>query len=213
MSKITFDSLEPQQEENVAVTSSILLRDENVEWTTRKGFLSPSLILAFVGMICGGVFSLIGFLGGESNGNPLPPNPVLGWSGLVVFLLGVGYLVYSLNAARSTRYILTNRRVLETRFGKVVEEIMLADFMGKPIDQFLDKRAAGTVNGLPVYNVSITNPKSLNSVEFKSVSDSAVKSLEQIMERARQVLRCEHCGTENSAANFTCSYCGAPLRH
>ena len=194
------------------MTSSILLRDENVEWTTRKGFLSPSLILAFVGMICGGVLSLIGFLGGESNGNPFPPSPILGWLGFALLLLGVGYLAFSLNVARSTRYVLTDRRVLEIRSGRVVEEIMLADFMGRPISQFFDKQAAGTVNGLPVYDVSITNPKSLNSIEFKSVSDSAVQSLERIMERARQVVRCGHCGTENSAANFTCSYCGAPLR-
>jgi hypothetical protein len=193
------------------VTGSVLLRDENVEWTTRKGFLSPSLILAFVGMICGGVLSLIGFFGGESNGNPFPPNPVLGWLGFAVLLLGVGYLVFSLAVARSTQYILTDRRVLEVRFGRVVEEIILADFMGKPIGQFLDKQATGTVNGLPVFDVSVTNPKSLNSIEFRSVSESAVGSLERVLDRARQVVRCGYCGTDNSAASFTCSHCGAPL--
>jgi DNA-directed RNA polymerase subunit RPC12/RpoP len=193
------------------MTGLHLLPDENVEWTVGKGFFSLSLILAFCAIICGGVLALFGFFGGESNGNPFPPNPILGWSGFALFLLGVGYMVVSLAVAKSTRYLLTNHRIVEVRFGKVVKEIMLADFMGKPISQFFDKRSAGTVNGEPVYDVCITNPKSLNPIEFKSVSESGMEALERILERARQVVRCRYCSTDNSATSFVCSNCGAPL--
>lgn len=176
-----------------------------------EGFFSGSLVLGFAGMIGGSVLSLIGFLGGQSNGNPFPPKLLLGLLGLVLFLLGIGYLAISLIIAKSTSYLLTNHRIIETRFGKIVEEIMLADFMGKPINQFLDKHAAGTVNNQPVYNIRITNPRSLNQIEFKSLNESAVEALEKILECARQVVRCKYCATDNSTVNFVCSRCGAPL--
>jgi len=195
-----------------AVISLRLDPDEEVEWTTRKGFFSLSLIPAFGGMIGGSVLAAFGFFGGKSNGNPLPPNPILGWLGFAIFLLGTGYMVASLVMAKSTSYLLTNHRIVETRFGKIIEEIMLADFMGKPISQFFDKHAAGTVNYQPVYNVRITNPKSLTPIEFKSLNESAVQALERILERARQVVRCKYCTTDNSATSFVCSRCGAPLR-
>jgi len=189
-----------------------LVPDEKVEWTTQKGFFSLSLILAFFAIIGGGVLAVFGFFGGEANGNPFPPNPILGWLGFALFLLGVGYMVASLVVAKSTRYLLTDHRIVEIRFGKIVEEIILADFMEKPISQFFDKQAAGTVNHQPVYNVRITNPKSLDPMEFKSLNESAVEALERILERARQVVRCRYCGTDNSATSFVCSRCGAPLR-
>lgn len=189
-----------------------LLPGENVEWTTRKGFFSLSLVLAFFGMVGGAVLAAFGFMGGKSNGQILPPNPTLGWIGVSLIPVGLGYVIFSFVVAKSTRYVLTNQRIVETRFGKIVKEIVLADFMGKPISQFLDKQAAGTVNEQPVYNVRITNPRSLDIIEFRSLNESAVEALERILERARQVVRCEYCNTSNSAASFVCSRCGAPLR-
>jgi hypothetical protein len=193
------------------LTSLRLLPNENVEWTTRKGFFSFSLILAFFGMIGGVVLAAFGFMGGQSNGQPVSPSPVLGWMGVALMLAGLGYVAFSFLATKSTSYVLTNQRILETRSGKIVKETALADFMGNPISQFLDKQAAGTVNQQPVYNVRIINPRTLDHIEFKSLNESAVGALERILERARQVVRCEYCKTNNSAASFLCSHCGAPL--
>lgn len=189
-----------------------LLPNENVQWTTRKGFFSISIIPAFFAMIGGSVLAVFGFFGGEANGNPFPPNPILGWIGGSLALIGLGYMVFYSIVAMSTRYIMTDHRIMETRFDRIVEEIAFTDFMGKPISQFFDKQATGTVNYQPVYNVTITNPKSLNPIEFKSLNASAVEALERILERARQVVRCKYCNTDNSATSFICSYCGAPLR-
>ena len=188
-----------------------LAPNENVEWTTAKGFFSISLLLAIFGVIGGIVLAVFGFMGGEANGQPFPPNPALGWIGTVLMLVGIGYMVISIQVARSTKYILTNQRILETRSGKIVKEIALADFMDKPISQFLDKQVAGTVNNQPVYNARISNPRSLDLIEFRSLNESAMEALERILERARQVVRCEYCNTNNSAASFVCSRCGAPL--
>lgn len=193
------------------MTSLRLPPNENVEWTTQKGLFSFSLILAFFGTIGGLVLAAFGFIGGESNGQPVSPSPVLGWIGVALILIGLGYVMFSFLVTKSTSYVLTNQRILETRSGKIVKETALADFMGKPISQFLDKQTAGTLNGQPVYNVRIINPRSLDRTEFKSLNESAVGALERILERARQVVRCEYCNTNNSAANFVCSHCGAPL--
>jgi hypothetical protein len=194
------------------VTSLRLLPEENVQWIRRKGLFSLSFGLAFVAVIGAFFLTPIGFLGAEVNGNPFPPNLALGWLGFALLLVGIGYMVAFLVLAKATRYILTNCRIAETRFDKIVEEIKLADFMDKPISQFFDKHAAGMVNQQPVYNCRITNPKSLNVIEFKSLSETATQALERILDRARQVVRCEYCNTNNSATSFVCSQCGAPLQ-
>jgi hypothetical protein len=193
------------------LTSLPLLHNESVEWATQKGFLSFSLILGFLGVVGGVVLAAVGFIGGESNGQTLSPNPVLGGIGVALTMVGLGYAIFSFLVSKSTSYVLTNRRILETRSGKIVKEIALADFMGKTVSQFFDKQNVGTVNEQPVYNVRISNPKSLDRIEFKSLNDSAVRALEGVLERARQVVRCEYCNTNNSAASFVCSHCGAPL--
>lgn len=189
-----------------------LLPDENVVWATRKGFFSFSLALALFGAVGGAILAIFGFMGGKTDGQPFPPNPTLGWTGVALILVALGYLITSSAVAKSTKYVLTNRRIMETRFGKIVKEISLTSFVGKPISQFLDKEAAGTVNNQPVYNIRITNPKSLNLIEFKSLNETAVESLERILERAREVVRCKYCNTNNSASSPVCSHCGAPLQ-
>lgn len=188
-----------------------LLPNENVQWTTKKGFFSISIIPAFFAIIGGSVLALFGYFGGQSTVNPFPPNPILGWIGGTLALVGIGYMIFHYLLVMSTRYIMTDQRIVETRFDRIVKEIMFTDFMGKPISQFFDKQITGTVNFEPVYTVTITNPKSLNPIEFKALNASAVEALEQILERARQVVRCKYCGIDNSATSFACSRCGAPL--
>ena len=188
-----------------------LLPDEDIVWATRKGFFSLSLILSIF-VLAGGFFLVIfGFVGGTVNDQPFQPIPALGWVGIALFLVGVGYMIYSSVVAKSTKYVLTNQRIMEIRFEKTVKEILLTNFMEKPIKQFLDIGSAGTVNNQPVYNIRITDPKSLEDIEFKSVNESAVKAFEGILERAGQVVRCKYCNTKNSASSSVCGVCGAPL--
>ena len=188
-----------------------LLPDEDIVWATRKGFFSLSLILSIF-VLAGGFFLMIfGFVGGTVNDQPFQPIPALGWVGVALFLVGLGYMIFSSVVAKSTKYVLTNQRIMEIRFAKIVKEILLTSFMEKPINQFLDIGSAGTVNNQPVYNIRITDPKSLEDIEFKSVNESAVKAFEGILERAGQVVRCKYCNTKNSASSSVCGICGAPL--
>lgn len=184
-----------------------LLPDENIVWATQKGIFGLSFVVAFFGIIGGIFLAFFGFLG-TNKGIILPPNPTLGWAGVILILAGLVYMIISSVIAKSTKYILTSRRIMETRFGKVVREISITSFLGRPLSQFLDKEAAGTVNGQPVYNIRITDPKSADFMELKSLNESAVKTLEKIS----QVVRCRYCNTINSALNSVCSYCGAPLQ-
>lgn len=184
-----------------------LLSGENVVWATRRGIFGLSFVVAFFGM-GGGIFlAFFGFLG-TNEGIILPPNPTLGWAGVVLILVGLVYMTISSVIAKSTKYILTNRRIVETRFGKVVREISITSFLGRPLSQFLDKEAAGTVNGQPVYNIRITDPKSADIMELKTLNESAVKAFEKIS----QIVRCKYCNTKNSANSTVCSHCGAPLK-
>jgi hypothetical protein len=189
-----------------------LLPDENVVWATRKGFFSLYIIFALFAIVGGFVIAVFGFGGGTSNGQSFPPNPTLGWVGITLALVGVAYVIISSLIAKSTKYILTNRRIMEIKFRKIIKEISLASFMGKPLSQFLDKEAAGTVNNQPIYNIRITDPKSVDFMELSSLNQRAVEELERICERARQVVRCRYCNTNNSASSSRCSHCSAPLQ-
>ncbi len=189
-----------------------LLPGENIEWVTQKGLISASFILAIMGVF-GGVFPVVfGFLGGESNGVPFSSNPTLGWIGVALILVALCCLIILSVRTKSTKYILTNQRIVVTGFGKVVKEMSLSSFMGKPVSQFVDKTIAGTANDKPVYNIRITNPESLNFIEFKSLNESAVGRLERILEQARQMVRCKYCARTNSANSSVCNHCGAPLQ-
>lgn len=182
---------------------------ENVVWATRRGIFSLSLTVVIFGMAGGFFLAFFGFFGVESNGTLImSPNPIIGWIGIALALAGLVIAMISILIAKSTKYILTNHRILETRFGKIVREISLTSFMGKPLSQFFDKEAAGTVNGQPVYNIRITDPKSADFMELKSLNESAVKAFEKI----GQVVRCKYCNTNNSAYSSVCSHCGAPLQ-
>ena len=184
---------------------------ENVLWATRKGFFSLSFVLAFLGMF-GGLFLVVfGFLE-TSEGITHPPNPVLGWIGIILILVGLIYVIVSSIIAKSTKYILTNQRIMEVRFGKVIRQISMSDFMGRPLSQFLDKEAAGKVNNQPVYNIRITDPKSAEFMGLTSLNQRAVEELERICESARQVILCTYCRTKNSASSSTCIHCGASLQ-
>ena len=118
-----------------------LLPDENVVWATRKGFFSLSLILAFFGMFGGLFLAIFGFLG-TNEGIILPPNPTLGWIGVILILVGLIYVIISSVIAKSTKHILTSQRIVETRFGRVGKQISISTFMGRPLSQFPDKEAA-----------------------------------------------------------------------
>ena len=189
-----------------------LLPEENIEWVTQKGLISVSFILTIMSVFLGVFPAIFGFLGGESNGVPFPPNPTLGWIGIALILVALGCLIILSVRTKSTKYILTNQRTVVTRFGKVVKEMSLSSFMGKPVSQFVDKTIAGTANDQPVYNIRITNPESLDSIEFKSLNESAVERLERILEQARQMIRCKYCARINSANSSVCNHCGAPLQ-
>ena len=71
-----------------------LLAGESVEWVTQKGLCSVSLFLAMMGVFLGIFPTVFGFFGGESNGVPFPPNPALGWLGVVFILVAFGFAIF-----------------------------------------------------------------------------------------------------------------------
>jgi len=189
-----------------------LFPGENVVWAARKGIFALSFILAFLGILGGFILAVFGFTGAEVDNRSIAPIPPLGWVGLVLFLVGLVYMIISTVSAKSTKYILTNQRIVETRFGKIVKQISISNFMGKPLSQFLDKEATGTVNKQPVYTIRITDPRTADFMELVSLNQRAVEELERICERARQVVLCTYCKTKNSANSLVCNHCGAPLK-
>lgn len=168
-------------------------------WGARRGIFGLTIFLAVAGIFFG--FFLI--IPNMWQANPYPPIEVGG--GLI--LAGLGLLFFSSVKAKSTKYILTNQRILVTSFGRIVKEISLSSFLGRPLTQFLDVESVGYSNGQQISNVRITDPKTADFIELNNLNPSAVNILKKIS----QTVRCTYCKTNNSAFNPVCSLCNAPL--
>ncbi|MDH5780487.1 MAG: hypothetical protein OEZ29_07815, partial [Candidatus Bathyarchaeota archaeon] len=109
---------------------------------------------------------------------------------------------------RSTKYFLTNKRLLETRGGVIVKEIPLKKFQDRPLGRFLVKSAAYTKDHQQIYTIRITDPVSGDALmELEDLDENSVRAFERIA----QVVKCRYCRSKNSANSLRCSHCGAPL--
>ena len=116
--------------------------------------------------------------------------------------LVVGFLTLGLKIAhRGTRYYLTNFRLVETRYGRIVKEISREVFRGLPTFRYLDK----SVNG---GKVRILDPRSGHVIMTLAIPD---ESMSGDIESIAKFAYCRYCGRKNEVASITCTYCGANL--
>ncbi len=126
---------------------------------------------------------------------------------LVLVAAGIIILIARVIRTKRTRYYLTSARILETRGGRIIKEIPLHHFAGKPISQFLETRVSHMSNNRPVYGIRIYDPMSDDVLEIKGQSVSSTRAFERIGD----VLECPYCHFDNTALSSKCLNCGAVL--
>ncbi|MHA2201774.1 MAG: hypothetical protein ACXABN_18025 [Candidatus Thorarchaeota archaeon] len=175
-----------------------LMPGESIVWTRRAGIGFWTIFFGFIVVILGPVLVVFGI---EDIGfyTTLPL--------LLIVTAGIIGLIAKLIRTKRTRYYLTSERILETRGGRVLKEIPLHHFAGKPIGQFLETQVTHMSNNQPVYRIRIYDPMSDDVLEIKGQDGSSTRSFERIGD----VLECPYCHFDNTALSTQCKNCGAVL--
>ncbi|MFW9869278.1 MAG: hypothetical protein ACFFFO_12230 [Candidatus Thorarchaeota archaeon] len=173
-----------------------LMPGESIVWTRRAGIGFWTIFFGFIIVIGGPVLVVVGI---EDLGF-LILLPVL-----VLVVISILILISRLIQTKRTRYYLTSERILETRGGRVLKEIPLHHFAGKPIGQFLESRVTHRSNNQPIYTIRIYDPMSDDVFEIKGQDYHSTRAFERIGD----VLECPYCHFDNTALSTTCKNCGA----
>ena len=119
---------------------------ESIVWTRRAGTGFWVIFIGFLIIMGGPLLTALSF---EEYGQ-------FGASFfLILTLIGISLLLNSLIKTRRTRYYLTTERIVEARGGKIIKEIPLEHFAGRPLGQFLETRVTHRSNQRPVYAIRI----------------------------------------------------------
>ncbi|TFF94824.1 hypothetical protein EU546_04395 [Candidatus Thorarchaeota archaeon] len=120
---------------------------------------------------------------------------------------GIVILMYFYIGRRRTRYYLTDERIIEVHGERIVKEMSLDRFEGRPMGQFLESRVTHTVNNMPIYDIRIYDPLSDETMVLKSLDGFSASSLEEI----GKIRECVYCGFGNMIIAGKCKNCGAVL--
>lgn len=175
-----------------------LMPGESIVWTRRAGTGFWVIFFGFIIVIGGPV---VFFVGIEEFGL------LLTFPLLILVIAGIIAVIASLIQTKRTRYYLTSERILETRGGRVLKEIPLHHFAGKPIGQFLESRVTHQSNNRPIYTIRIYDPMSDEVFEIKGQDYISTRAFERIGD----VLECPYCHFDNTALSSQCKNCGAVL--
>jgi ribosomal protein L40E len=133
---------------------------------------------------------------------------ILGVPLLILMVIGFFFIVRAFIQGRHTRYFLTNERLIETRNGIITKEVSLDKFKDKPLSQFVEKKAVGTVNNQPVYKIRIYDPVSADLLmELKDLDETSIRAFEAFV----QTIKCPYCGAKNPVNSLDCRNGGASL--
>jgi hypothetical protein len=102
---------------------------------------------------------------------------------------------------------LTTERIIETRSDRVIKEIPMSNFSGRPLAQFIETKVTHTTNNRPVYKIRIYDPVSDEVLDLKGMDDSSTKAFERIGE----MRECPYCKFDNVGLRSQCQNCGAVL--
>ncbi len=171
---------------------------ESIVWTRRAGIGFWTIFFGFIIVILGPVVVFFGFEDfGLSAILPI----------LFLVVVCIILLIARLIQTKRTRYYLTSERILETRVGRVLKEIPLHHFAGKPIGQFMESRVTHRSNNQPIYTIRIYDPMSDEVFEIKGQDYNSTRAFERIGD----VLECPYCHFDNTALSSKCRNCGAVL--
>jgi hypothetical protein len=172
---------------------------ESVVWARKRG--TSFWVIWFSGVLGIGGFMAIVFA-------LIYVGPILAVPLLILVIIGFLFIARDFIRGIGTKYYLTDERIIEARKGKIVQEISLERFQGKPLSQFFEKNVIGMANNQPIYVIKVYDPTSGDIlVEFKDLDESSIESLERI----GQTVECLYCSFKNPVNSLTCRNCGASL--
>jgi len=175
-----------------------LMPGERIVWTRKAGTGFWLIFFGFI-IIIGGPAIFLGFIQDISSEFVLP-----------LFLLvvaGIIPVVALFIRTKRTRYYLTSERIMEVRGGRVIKEVPLHHFAGKPIGQFLEARCTHRENNKPIYTIRVYDPMSDEVFEIKGQDQYSTIAFKRIGD----VLECPYCNFDNTALSTTCKNCSAVL--
>ncbi len=175
-----------------------MLPGERIMWTRRAGTGFWVIFFGFI-VVMGG--PLVFFLGFEEFGF------MVAFPLLILTLAGTIAVIVSLVQTRRTRYYLTTDRILEVRGAKVIREIPLHHFAGKPLSQYLESGVTHRTNNRPVYQIRIYDPVSDEVMELTGLDGNSARAFERIGD----VKECPYCNFDNPAMSSQCRNCDAIL--
>ncbi|MFW9814113.1 MAG: hypothetical protein ACFFF9_16740, partial [Candidatus Thorarchaeota archaeon] len=167
-----------------------LMPGESIVWTRRAGIGFWVIFFGFLVVIGGPVLLFGGF----------EFSILISTAILILFVVALIALCTSLVQTKRTRYYLTSERILETRGGRILKEIPLHHFAGKPIGQFLESRVTHRSNNQPIYTIRIYDPMSDDVFEIKGQDYHSTMAFERIGD----VLECPYCHFDNTALSSKC---------
>ena len=175
-----------------------LMPGESIAWTRKAGTGFWLIFLGFL-IVIGGPAVLFGVI--QELSYPL--------AFLFAILVAAGIIgeIALFIQTKRTRYYLTSERILEVRGAKIMKEIPLHLFAGKPIGQLLESRVTHRTNNRPIYTIRIYDPMSDEVFEIKGQDYHSTMAFERIGD----VLECPYCHYDNTALSTLCRNCGAVL--
>jgi len=126
---------------------------------------------------------------------------------LVGIFLAIVYFLIAFINLRRIRYYLTTERIIEGRGARILKEIPLEHFSGKPLGQFFESRVAYLENNRPIYKIRIYDPMSDEILTLKGLDEHSAIVFERIIER----IECPYCNYDNTALAKQCKNCDAVL--
>ncbi len=175
-----------------------MLLGESIVWSRRAG---TGFLIIFLGaiLVMGG--PLVTFL--SLDANELTLATLFG----CLTLLGMIVVAGSLFQTRRTRYYLTTERILKVRGKRILREVPLDHFAGRPLSQFIEIRVTHMTNNRPVHGIRIYDPVSDEVLELKGLDSNSTRAFERIGE----IVECPYCGFDNRAISTQCKNCDAAL--
>jgi hypothetical protein len=175
-----------------------LMPGESIVWTRRAGTGFWLVFFGFI-IVIGGPAVLFGVIQEFSS-------PLAFLFAILVVAGIIGEIALFIRTKR-TRYYLTSERILEVRGARIIKEIPLHHFAGKPIGQFIESRVTHRTNNRPIYTIRIYDPMSDEVFEIKGQDYHSTLAFERIGD----VLECPYCHYDNTALSTLCRNCGAVL--
>lgn len=118
------------------------------------------------------------------------------------------FLIYRYLDGKTTRYYLTNKRIVKTKLRKITREIPISKYWNAPLGDFVKTKVSYSSNNEPRYSLQILDPDSWEPiVDCNGVPADMLINIKKI----GTTVRCSYCNTRSTVLGGRCEFCGGIL--